>query len=97
MGGDFDGCRVRIGGMGTGGMGSGTDDLRRAGTSSSSNTVSWVRALKGLIGVFLPAAFASWADFAGCFDTVDVSSSSALIAIPIWSSGNDTFEFEGAL
>ena len=43
-----EGCRLRIGIMGTGGGGSNLEDRRRAAISSSSKTVASVRVLTGL-------------------------------------------------
>jgi hypothetical protein len=82
----LEGCSLRIGATGTGGVGSKTDDLRRAVNSSSSKTVSCVMLLMGRKSILVR----------GCLvlirGSVDLPSSSALIATPIWSSGREEFE-----
>lgn len=88
VGGALEGCRLRIGAIGTGGVGSSIEDLRRAGASSSSKTVSCVRALKGRNGTLgcsrSPAGrFCSAATLSKLFTATEVPSNSALIATPI--------------
>lgn len=80
-----EGCRLRIGMMGTGGVGSNLDDRRRAAISSSSKTVASVRVLIGLKWSSVTFCL-GWSDF---FGGAGQPSSSALIARPICDIGTE--------
>jgi hypothetical protein len=90
----LEGWKARIGGIGTGGVGSNIEDRRRAGSSSSSKTVSCVIALTGRKGTlscdgFLAGACSCLTASGAFLGTTGLLSSSALIAKPICESGND--------
>lgn len=85
-----EGCKLRIGMTGTGGVGRSFEDRRRAAISSSSNTVASVRVLRGLKCSSVTFCRGCFADLAGAGHP----SSSALMARPICDMGTEAALFE---
>jgi hypothetical protein len=85
-----EGCRLRIGFTGIGGVGRSLDDLRRAASSSSSNTVASVRVLTGRKWSSVTLGLGWLADLAGAGHP----SSSTLMARPICDIGTEAAVFD---